>query len=224
METTRFKSDTAIFRTRLNESLEDSGPSRFDQNPILQKLGGGVFLDEVAYSRRNGSLAPSSNSFDMALQGDGFFLVGKDEVRFYTRDGRFQRSSDGYLTTLDGNYQVLNPKEVPIQIPHGNFQVNEDGEIFVDGEAAGDLLIVGSVDPEKFEKVGANLYRFMGEGKPELSQAKVRQNILERSSVNVVREMVNLIQSHRAYEMNMQMIRTQDGTLQRAVNDIGRLA
>lgn len=237
--TAGFKPDTAVFRARLREALEDPSESRFGEDALLGELGGGVFLDEVTYSRQNGALEPSSNPFDLGLDGDGFFVVApggtgganaaddvgdSDGTRFYTRDGRFRRAPDGLLTTLDGRFSVLDRQGGTIRVPNGVFEVRGDGEVLVDGESLAFVEIAGSLDPERFEKVGAGVFRSVGGGDPPRATATVRQGFLERSAVGPVQEMVRLIHSHRAYEMNMQMIRMQDSTLARAVNDIGRLA
>ncbi len=224
VETNAFRPDVAVFRKRLNEALEDVGPRDSGQPALLEPLGGGVFLDEVVYSRRTGALHTSDNPLDIALEGDGFLVVERDGQRFYTRDGRLRRDPDGWLVTLDGRSRVLDTRGQAIRVPVGELSVSGRGELTVGEESLGRLALAGSLDPDRFEKVGGGLYRWIGDGEPAAATPTVMQSFLERSGAQPIREMVRLIESHRAYEANMQMIRIQDGTLQRAVNDFARLA
>jgi flagellar basal-body rod protein FlgF len=218
-----FKADTAVFRKRLTEAREGSAPpGRPDR--VLEGLTGGVFLDEVEFSSMPGSLSPTQNALDLALRGDGFFAVTDGAHTFYTRAGNFARNAAGDLVTADGGYRVLGANGKPIRLGPGEVKVNRSGEIECDGKPAGKLLILGSLDPSRFEKVGANLYRFLGAGLPPAAKAEVLQGVLEGSNVSPVGEMVKLIQSHRAYEANLQMARIQDGSLARAVSELGRTA
>ncbi|MBI4585789.1 MAG: flagellar hook-basal body protein [Planctomycetes bacterium] len=222
VNTTGFKGDTAVFRARLAEALEKSSAAKNRRSPLLDQVGGGLLLDEVSFTGKNGPLDPSSSALDLGLQGDGFFRVSDGVQEFYTRDGRFQRSADGLLVTGDG-LQVLDDRGRPIRIPLGELRVGERGDLSVDGAALGRLGLSGSLDPRQFEKVGANLYRHRGAGTAPRATPAVRQFYLERSTVSPIQEMVRMIQSQRAYETNVHMIRIQDATLERAANGIAKM-
>lgn len=222
VNTAAYKSGTAIFRERLDEARENTHLDH-RPHPVLDRLGGGVFLDEVHYSIEDGPLEPSGNPFDVALQGEGYFAVSRGGATFYSRDGRFQRAADGTLTTGSGRFALLDERGRPLRIPEGEVVFGGGGEVLVGGESVGRLRIVGGAAPGHFERIGDTLFRFTGEGEPEPAPAVVHQHFVERSDVNPIGEMVRLIQSQRAYETNMRMVRIQDSTLERAVNQLGQV-
>ncbi len=218
-----YKSDAVSFRRRLAEAREDLIPGVEGLDAGLDGLSGGVFLDEVAFSRSQGAIVPTGNPFDLALRGDGFFVVGDGRQRLYTRAGSFRRDIAGELTTADGRFRLLGADGNPVRVGTGDVRVGSRGEISVDGRPAGRLLVAGSLDPTRFEKSGGNYFRYLGEGLPPAAPGEVAQGYLESSDVSPVSEMVRLIQSHRAYEANLQMARIQDATLARAVSDLPRV-
>lgn len=225
VNTVGFKKGQALFRERLNEAKEDLQVG-WKSHPLLDRLGGGVFLDEVAYSSSDGSLEYTSSDLDFALQGDGFFTLRDrltGETRF-TRDGRFQRDPEGTLTTIDGRFDVMNVEDEPIRLLPGEVVVDADGTIAVNGEAGGRLKLVGSLSDLDFTRTSGGRFQYRGDP-ASLAEVNplVRQQYLERSNVNPVQEMVQLIQSGRAYEANMRMIQMQDGTLQQGVSQIAAL-
>ena len=221
VSTTGFKADTAVFRQRLIEAQENPNPS--SPASAQDGLTGGVFLDEVRYNSSGGALVPTKQSLDLALRGDGFFAVTDGKNTFYTRAGNFVRNPAGELVTADGRFKALGTDGRPIRLAPGEVTVNQQGEIRVAGRIAGRLLIQGSLDPDRFEKVGENLFRYLGSGPPPAAKAVVLQGVLEESNVKPVTEMVRLVQSHRAYEANLQMAKIQDGTLGRAVAELARV-
>jgi flagellar basal body rod protein FlgG len=221
--TNAYKTSTAIFRRRLEEASEDVHVGH-RSDPVQDAIGGGVFLDEVSYSHATGPLQVSSDAFDVALDGDGFFAVSDGQQTLYTRDGRWRRSPDGFLTLAHQNVRLLDASGRPIAIPEGKFQVDERGAVTVDGLEFGSVGLWGSLDPGRFQRLGEGLYRYTGEpGGLEAAEPEVRQNFRELSDVNPVREMVRLVESQRAYEINMQMLKIQDGSLQQAVSQIARV-
>jgi flagellar basal body rod protein FlgG len=222
VQTNGYKSDAAVFRKRLTEARERL-VAGVRPDPVLEGLPGGVFLDEITYSRQPGALVATGNSLDLALRGDGFFAVTDGQRTFYTRSGSFRRNATGELVTPDGRFRVLGADGRPIRLGPGLLEVGPSGQLKVEGRAAGRLLIAGSLDPSKFEKVGGTYFRYLGSGSPPPSKADVAQGFLEGSDVSAVGEMVKLIQSHRAYEANLQMARLQDSSLGRAVNELGRV-
>ena len=221
-DTPGFRRGYAVFQQRLTEALE---PPLYEpqRNAVLDELGGGLFVHEVAFDERSEGLNPTSNTFDVALQGDGWFAVRHDGEELYTRAGNFIRNQDGRLVTADGQSDVLDVEGNPIDIPGvGGVVIDENGVIHVNDEPVAQLARVGSVDYRAFRPTGENLYRHVGQGELEPATGRVRQGFLEHSTVNSVREMVEMIRTFRAYESNQRMITQQDESFGRAVNDIGR--
>lgn len=220
-----FKSDHAAFSERLTESMERND-FRFDINPVLERIGGGLFLDEIAFDQENGAYTRSAeNPFHLALQGDGFFAVSDGESTYYTRAGNFQRGPDGSLLTADGNYRVLNSNHEPIRIEEGtsNIRVDVRGVIMVGDVATDQIQVIGKLDPSSYEKAGDNLFKARkGVVPAPTPDTRVRQHLLEESSVNAVREMTRLISSYRSYEANLRMLKVQDDTLNKTVNLVAK--
>ncbi len=221
--TAGYKSDAASFRKRLTEAREGTAGSGARPDPLLEGLSGGVFLDEISFSRQPGPLFATGNPLDLAIRGDGFFAVSDGQRTLYTRSGSFRLNAAGELVTADGRFRVLGVDGRPIRLGPGKVEVGPRGTITVDGRPAGRILVAGKLDPSLFEKTGGSYFRYLGSGNPPASAAEVAQGHLEGSDVNAVGEMVKLIQSHRAYEANLQMVRIQDSTLGRSVNELGRI-
>lgn len=222
VDTPGFKRGFAVFQERPTEAYE---VPRFDpaQDPVLDRLGGGLFVHEVTYDKTLGMVQQTGNSLDMALQGDGWFTVQVGDEQLFTRAGNFGLTPDRFLVTADGRGKVLDDKGQPIQIPSDGVTVGSDGQISSGDTPVAKLLIQGKVNHRMYQPVGDNLFRFHGEGQPEASNAQVMQGNLERSTVQPVQEMVAMIRTFRAYESNQRMITQQDQALGRAVNDVGRV-
>ena len=222
--TPAFRRDFAVFAERATEARENDVPF-FDVNKTLERIGGGLQLDETPYVRADGSLTPTDNPLDLAIEGPGYFAVRDvrpdGKVRF-TRAGNFTRNHDGLLVTPDGKYRVLDRGGDAIRLPDdGNLTIDRTGRL-MNGDVEVAKLDLRTADPSELRKYGDNTYEFIGDGEPEQIEGLVLQGMLEGSTVNPVIEMVSMINGHRAYEANMRLITQQDRTLQRAVNDIGR--
>ncbi len=223
-----YKQESAVFSERLTEAIERND-FRFEVNPVLERIGGGLFLDEIAFEKENGEFTRSSdNPFHVALQGNGLFAVTDGESTYYTRAGNFQRGPDGSLLTADGKYRVLNVEGKPIRIPENeegasNIAIDAKGVIRVGRQTIDRLKVVGDLQPGDFIKTGDNMFQARPGVEPAPSPGTcVHQHFLERSSVNPLREMTGLIESYRSYEANLRMLRTQDETLGKTVNIVAK--
>jgi flagellar basal-body rod protein FlgG len=206
-----------------------------------------TFGDNLLYSMRNGTPEPmgtmnygtrvagtitdfSQGSFrstqgplDVAIGGDGFFAVRQaDGTTAYTRNGQFTRTPDGFLTTQDGQY-VLGPDKLPVFAgTDGDPVIRADGRVAAkDGSQLGQIGIV-TLDIPSARKVGDN--NWVGTetgGMPGTTQ--IKQGFIEASSVNSVKEMVEMITTMRSYESSQRVITSIDGTLDKAVNSVGTL-
>lgn len=228
VNTTAFKKDRTIFRAfpemnihRIHDPVPAGLDKVVDPRPFIGMMGTGVMLDEVNTDFNQGHLITTSNPLDLAIRGEGFFQVQTPEGIKYTRDGSFSLSSNGYLVTKEG-YYVLG-ENGPLQLLQtGDITISQQGEVFVNDEYIDRLNIVTFADLNQLQKQGDNLY--FTDAVPEpLQDADVVQGALEGSNISIVAEMVDLISAFRAYEANQKVIQTHDTTLDRAINDVGRI-
>ncbi len=250
VDKTAYKKDTTIFKSfpdmlirRINESgLGVTPAGSYDTMPFVGKLGTGVEVNEVFTHFEQGSLQRTENNFDLALEGQGFFTVMTERGERYTRDGAFTINQNGILVTKNGN-QVVG-QNGPIVVQHNNFIVNQRGEIIVNGDISRDpremvgqnsndwanpivldrLKIVDFENIREIKKEGDSMYReteFSGPAARTETPA-VRQGFLEKSNVNIVREMVDMIEVQRSYEANQKTVQTHDSTLGKLISDVGR--
>lgn len=203
-----------------------------------KRLGGmsmGVHIGETYTDYSEGNLKVTDNRTDFALNGDGFFAIsftdkaGNSSVK-YTRDGAFVVNTQGYLVTKDGDF-VLNRNDAMSGNAGGRIQVNPNLPITVDEfgnifQNDAQVANIGYVDVEDYNylaKYGENLYDLVDGGTIVASAATVKQGIIESSNVNVVSEMVNMITISRAYQAGQKIINSIDGTLDKAVNQVGQV-
>lgn len=189
----------------------------------------GVKIGENYTDFSQGSFRETGNTLDLALSGEGFFVVeftpkGGEPTKLYTRAGQFAMDKDGYLLTTDGDY-VLDTQNRHIQL-NTNLDVDIDtsGRISQEGRAVAQLQIANFEDYNYLEKYGETYFRPVQGARTANPSATVRSGYLEMSNVQVVSEMVNLITITRAYESNQKLIQTYDESLGIAVSQLGRLS
>ncbi len=215
--TTGYKKDVAIskdFASLLIQRIND-GP----EVPTIGSLGVGTVIDEIATIQTGGSIRPTGNSLDFAVEGKGFFAVETPAGVRYTRNGSFTRSGQGELVTSEG-FRVLGQNGA-IAIPDGQISVEETGRISAGGVEAGQLRLVEFADDRQVIKEGNSLYRT--DENEQQATGKIVQGFLEQSNVNIVAEMVNLITGYRAYEVNAKTVQAHDQLLDKAVNEVGKV-
>jgi flagellar basal-body rod protein FlgG len=227
VNTTGYKRSRASFEDLLYQQARQPGGSSSQQTQLPTGLstGTGVRIVATAKSFQQGNLLSTGNALDVAVNGRGFFQVLlPDGTPAYTRDGSFQVDSQGQLVTNTG--YVVQPA---IQIPEGtqSVTIGKDGTVSVQlpGQAAasqiGSLQLTDFVNPAGLQARGENLFLETSAsgpaqtGTPGLSGVGlIEQGMLESSNVNVVEELVNMIETQRAYEMNAKAIAATDGMLQ----------
>jgi len=181
-------------------------------------------VDAVIINFQQGELYPTSNPLDTAIEGDGFFVIQTLRGVRYTRNGNFQLDQDGFLVTGNG-YPVLGSEGL-IQLEGQNVFIGDDGTITVDEELVDVLQIVDFPKPYRLNKIGDGLFEAEEGTAFQLNtdRFRLRQGYLEQANVEIIEEMVNLIQTARDFETNQKSITMQDTTLDRAVNDVGRVS
>lgn len=216
IDTTGYKKDTLITR-----SFQDLMIERLNGS-VIGPQNTGVHVDDVVTSFDQGDLEQTGRLSDLALEGEGFFVVNTADGLRYTRDGAFAVSSEGYLVNADGNYVQGNNGR--IYVGSSTFAVNEQGSVIVNGTAVDRLRIVTFADLTGLEKVGSNMFAAGSAGAPQpAADCKVRQGYLEGSNVNMAEEMVTMVELNRAYQVNQRVLTMVDQSLGKTVNEVGRL-
>ena len=180
----------------------------------------GQVLEEVSETEVNvevvsqvdltpGVLVTTGRELDAAIDGSGFFVVDTDNGTRYPRNGSFSVSSEGELVLKDG-LRVLGDGDVPIFVGQGQVQVQDGGDISVDGNVVGTLRIVDFDDPRFLRKEGMFRYEWIGDptGVTDALEPRVKGAHLEKSNVNSIAEMVELMGAFREFESVAQTLRS----------------
>jgi flagellar basal-body rod protein FlgG len=230
VNTTAFKRSRTDFQDLLYQTFRAPGSVSAQglEVPSGIQVGLGVGVGSVTKLFLQGSFIETGNSLDVAIEGDGFFQVTLPDGEIaYTRDGSFKLNSDGIIVTSDGL-----PTEPEITIPEDSidFSIGVDGTVSVtlsDGsvDELGQFELARFINSAGLLSQGRNLFRESeASGDPILSipgeegAGTLRQAFLESSNVSVVDEIVNLIITQRAFEVNSSVISTSDEMLQTANN------
>jgi flagellar basal-body rod protein FlgG len=233
VSTNGFKKGRATFEDLIYQNIRQPGgaTSQDTQAPSGLQLGTGARVVSTEKNYLQGSLLRTDNALDLAIEGRGFFQIQlPDGTLAYTRDGAFQVNAQGELVTSSG-YHV----QPGITIPQNaqTISIGSDGVVSVSvaGQAAptqvGTLQLFDFVNPTGLQARGENMVLESAAsgaaqgGTPGLNGlGATRQGELESSNVNVVEELVNMIETQRAYEMNSKAIATTDQMLQYITNNI----
>ncbi|MEG0053913.1 MAG: flagellar basal-body rod protein FlgG [Comamonas sp.] len=226
VSTTGYKRANAVFEDLIYQNLRQVGSQTTEQNQLPTGLHLGLGVRTVATTRNflQGSLQQSNNALDVAINGNGFFEVNMpDGTMAYTRDGSFQVNAQGQLVTSSGL-----PVANGITIPNGAtaVSISADGVVSatMPGQTApqqvGNIAMSQFINAAGLEPRGQNLYvETAASGQPQQGTpgtnglGAIQQGYLEASNVNVVQELVTMIQTQRAYEMNSKAIQTSDQML-----------
>lgn len=228
LSTTGFKRNRAEFQDLMYQNLRQVGGQSSAENrlPSGMHLGLGVNVGTITREFRQGTLEKTDNDFDMAINGDGFFQITMpDGSTAYTRDGNFTLDAQGRMVTASGGYLSLDG--VTKVSGAVKAKVGKDGSVeFFDRNAdkiggGGKLNLAVFINPEGLEPIGENLFRRTdSSGDPEVGDyltggafGVIEQGFLENSNVNPVTELITMIQTQRAYEMNSKAVQTADQML-----------
>lgn len=231
VNTTGYKKVRPEFQDLLYETLRPAGAvGRTGVEPLNEvQIGSGAQLVSTAKIHRQGDLVNTNNPLDVAINGDGFFILRKPDNSYaYSRDGAFRLDRNGSMVTAQG--YLLEPG---FNIPPDAIQisVSKDGVVSAllentsDEQTLGQIELAKFVNPNGLKNVGDNLYaETPASGAPFFEQpglnntGELIQYYLESSNVDIVEEMVNMITAQRAYEVNSKSVQTADTILGTAVN------
>ena len=226
VNTTGFKRDRAVFEDLMYQNIRQTGANSTEDTTLPSGLQVGTGVRTVATQKLHtqGNIVQTGNSFDVAVQGSGFFQVTHpDGSIVYTRDGSFGMDSSGQVVTQNG--YLLEPS---ITVPENTLNVTVGSDGTVSAQIAGstsptvigNLTLAQFINPTGLEAIGDNLYReSAASGAPQIDTPGLNgagtliQGSLESSNVNVVEELVNMIETQRAYETNSKAISTTDEML-----------
>ncbi len=247
VQTAGFKADQATIRSFPNMMLKamNTGEGPVKQNPTIGSIATGVYMQEQVPNFKQGDLNQTGNPTDLALlqgvlpegedgaQGSLFFTVtGDDGAVRYTRNGQFTVDGAGMLTTAAG-HRVLDTDGNEIEVGSTFFNVNENGVISSsEGEILGQVGVVYVANPLELRREGSGLLAYDGEeaeaGFPQAVGLdgvtyQIQQGFVERSNVDATETMAEMMNAYRAFEANQRVLQAYDQSLQKAVNEIGRL-
>jgi flagellar basal-body rod protein FlgF len=227
--TVGFKQDSATsqsFDHLLTLKIKDSSEAFNDRT--IGTMSMGVKMGEVFTDYNQGSLRSSSNTYDFALEGKGFFSLSVTDKAGnvstqYTRNGSFTMTKDGHIVDDNGNYLMGEGGEIVVPTNASDVVVDQTGAVYADGNYVDSLKIADFEDYNYLSKVGDTRFSALDGAVEKTASAAVQQGYTEQSNVNVVSEMVEMISVTRAYEANQKVIKTMDQTLDLAVNSVGKV-
>ncbi|HHH47041.1 MAG TPA: flagellar basal-body rod protein FlgG [Thiotrichales bacterium] len=233
VNTTGFKRSRAVFEDLLYQNVRQVGAqsSQNTQLPSGLQIGTGVRTVATQKLHTQGNIVQTNNTFDIAIQGRGYLqILMPDGSLAYTRDGTLSIDANGQLVTSSG-YQVVPNITIPNDAQ--SVTIGSDGVVSVQqqGQAqpsqVGTLTLADFINPAGLQPIGQNLYvETAASGSPTVTNPGLNgvgtlvQGALETSNVNVVEELVNMIETQRAYEMNSKAISTTDRMLQYVNNNL----
>lgn len=170
-----------------------------------------------------GPLEETGSPLDVALGGDGFFVVTDDATgaERYTRAGRFTLDSDGVVRTPAG--LAVEGDAGPLKIPAGSeVEVLRSGEVRADGQPVGRLRVVNFANPLALQRVDGAAFLAPGQAPEEVDAPVVLQGVVEGSNADPVREMTQMITNHRLFESQQKLLQSQDNVLGQVTRDLGK--
>lgn len=214
------------FDEQLSLKIKDKSEPHIERT--IGNMSLGVKVGEVYTDYSGGSLRETENTFDLGIDGEGFFEVavtdrnGNTNLR-YTRAGGFHMTSDGFVVDADGNHLQGESGDLQVPTDAGDIVVDIDGSVYADGELVDRVRLHDFEDYEYLKKFADVMYQPVDGAREKDATGLIRQGYTEQSNVNVVSEMVQMIVITRAYEANQKVIQSVDQTLENAANSIGRV-
>jgi flagellar basal-body rod protein FlgF/flagellar basal-body rod protein FlgG len=191
--TVGFRAQHNVFSAMLANATDSSN------SPLNKAINSYAVLSGITVDQTQGALQKTGNNLDLAIQGPGFFEVQTPGGPMYTRDGSFQVSSNGQLTTASGD-PVMGAGG-PLTLPPGEVSISADGTISSRGAVAGKVKVVEFKPGTTLTSAGETYYSVPPDSEAATTESSVKQGMLESSNVNPVTSMVELITAQRSAEM-----------------------
>ncbi len=207
VNTEGFKKDISLFTRRANGNNRSESGVR------------------VATSFKQGPLTRTDRQMDVAMQGEGFFVIETGEGERYTRRGVFVRDSEGYMVTPEGNQVVSTGGD--LQLPPGKVTISGEGTVEVNDQPVGRIKVVRFDDSSALQKIGSSMFRAEAGNSPtEMDTAEINmvQGFVEESNVNVIQEMTEMIRALKAYEISQKAIKANQEVIQMITGKVGRVS
>lgn len=226
-DTNGFRRHMATFRERPMASEEIPGGMRWS-NPFYDNLGGGTFVMPTRTDLSPGALETTNNRTDIAMMGDGMLAVERGGRQYLTRSGGMLINTNGDLVlATDPGARVLDRSLQPINLPvqaHSDLNIASDGTIAVRGQAVSQLAV--KRPPETGITKHHGTLMEVGEIAvlPDSEDTRIAQGVVEMSNVDPTTELAAMIETQRSLEANANILRMQDSSLQRLVNEVGKIS
>ncbi len=218
VNTVGFKEDRPVFSTAQPDFAGIGKPPPEPGSAAALLAGTYASVPESYTDFSEGRLQTTGNTLDVALKGEGFFVVGRDDQTLYTRAGAFHLGPDGKLVNVNGLPVMGEKGEITIKSP--NIRIDEQGYISVDDEIVDRLQVVRVKKLSAMEKVGTTLFAVDDSYVERMDDAKVVQGSVEQSNANPLRGMVELITAQRNYESFNRVAQSVDGLDKQATTRI----
>ena len=198
------------------------------QKRAIGEMRLGVKIGETYTDYSQGSLRETGNTYDLALEGEGFFVVNYtrtsgEQFQVVTRTGTFHKTPDGYIVDVEGNHLQGENGDVRVSVDTHEVVIDTDGTVYEDGVSTDRILMRDYEDYDYLKKFGDTYYLPIEGATEKEPESRIRQGYTEQSNVQVVSEMVNLINITRAFEAGQKVIRSVDSTMELAVSSLGKV-
>ncbi|MGF1633417.1 MAG: flagellar hook-basal body protein [Phycisphaerae bacterium] len=221
-ETVGFRRQLSVFMQRplaSSQSPQDATP--------LDAIGGGLFVAPSLFDTTTAPFEKTGNPLDVAIQGDAYLAVQANGRNMLTRNGELAVAPGGDLVMATAtDARVLNAEGQPINLAGaaGSIEISKEGVISSNGQELGRLGTFAPARPERLQAAGRTLLDPQFAGGLRIQPATLQVGFIERSNVNPASELTEMITNARALEANANMLRFQDQTLSKVVNELGRIA
>ncbi len=224
-ETVGFQKDLALIQQRPTAAHE-RGIFGNRTDPMLEAMGGGMLLSPTQVDSRQGDLEHTGNNLDLALQGKGYFAVSSNGKTNLTRNGQFLLNNSGALVmSNDVGQHVLDANQAPIFLKSTSpVIIAKDGTITQDSKAVGRVGLFDVADESKLTKQGGTMLAVPAGTELSAATPSLYSQFIEHSNVDPANELADLMDAQRQLEANANMIKAQDETLDKLVNDVGKIS